>query len=74
MLLGIILGGAVLLSLLICLLTGAFHTLAWLWIVPVSLVGSVLSLTLLAFLVVFMCHCAYGHAAGKRQPFLPPDH
>ena len=40
-----------------CLLTDAFLTLTWLWLLPVSFVGSFLSLAILYFLFLWL-HCA----------------
>ncbi len=45
-------------SALICALTGGFEGLAWLWILPVSFLGSLLALALLFFLVLWLS-CAF---------------
>ncbi len=56
MLLGIFAVLSCILGLLTCWLTGAFAGTMWLWLLPVSLLGSVLLLALLAFLFLwFMC-------------------
>ena len=53
-----LLGGIALLSVLItaavCLLSGAFLTQAWLWVLPVTLLGSVLGLVSLAFIFLWI--------------------
>ena len=53
-----LLGGIALLSVLItaavCLLSGAFLTQAWLWVLPVTLLGSLLGLIALAFVFLWI--------------------
>ncbi len=49
MLLGLILGIAAVAAALIGVLSGAFASLAWLWVLPVSFVGAVLAQALLGF-------------------------
>lgn len=53
MLLGILCGGSALLSVLLCMQTGGFCSLAWLWLLPAGFLGSVLLLALLAFLFLW---------------------
>ena len=56
MLIGIVCCCAVLLSAAFCALTGAFSGTAWLWVLPVSLLGSLLIMAGLAFLFLwFLC-------------------
>lgn len=57
MLLGIICVCAAILTGVSCVLSGAFHSLAWLWVLPVSLLGSLLVMVLLAFVFLWVC-CA----------------
>ena len=54
MLLGIILTASLLIAAGICLLTGSFAGLAWLWILPVSFVGAFVVLAALAFLFFWL--------------------
>lgn len=53
-----LIGGAVAISLIVavvsCLTSGAFLGLAWLWVLPVSFLGSFLSLGVLAFLFLWL--------------------
>ena len=53
MLIGIVFGCSALLSALLCVATGAFGSLAWLWLLPAGFLGSVLLLALLAFLFLW---------------------
>ena len=53
MLIGIICGGAGLLSVLLCVLTGAFGSLHWLWVLPAGFLGGIVTLTVLAFLFIY---------------------
>ncbi len=56
MLFGGIVGISAVISALLCVLTDAFLTGAWLWLLPVSFVGSVLVLALIAFLfLLYLC-------------------
>ena len=48
---------SVLISVGICLSGGAFSSLSWLWVLPVSLLGSFLALALLAFAVLYLICC-----------------
>lgn len=58
MLLYILIGLAVLIAVGICCLTGSFLTLAWLWQLPLALIGSLVALLALAF--GFLCLvCAF---------------
>ena len=54
MLLGAILVLSVLLPLVGCLTGGAFLSLAWLWALPVGMIGTFLGLVLVAFLVLWI--------------------
>lgn len=54
MLLGVILAISAAVAALICGLTGAFSTLAWLWVLPVSFLGSVLLLALAGFVFLLI--------------------
>jgi len=49
MLLGCVIGAALLIAVAVCFLTGAFLSLAWLWLLPVCFVGGFLVLAGLAF-------------------------
>ena len=42
----------------VCVLTGAFESLTWLWLLPVGFLASLLVLALLFFLVLWLC-CAF---------------
>ena len=56
MVIGIIAAIAAVLSVILCLCTGGFGSLAWLWLLPLGWLGSFLGILLLAFLVVLvMC-------------------
>ena len=54
MLLGIVLTASLLIAGLICLLTGGFAGLAWLWILPLSFLGAFVVLAALAFLFLWL--------------------
>ena len=54
MLLGIVLTASLLIAGLICLLTGGFAGLAWLWILPLSVLGAFAVLAALAFLFLWL--------------------
>ena len=54
MLIGIICGGSGLLSVLLCVLTGAFDSLHWLWVLPAGFLGGVAVLTGVAFLFIYI--------------------
>ena len=54
MLLGIVLTASLLIAALICLLTGGFASLSWLWILPLSFVSAFLVLAALAFLFFWL--------------------
>ena len=49
MLLGCVIGAALLIAMAVCFLTGAFLSLTWLWLMPVCFVGGFLVLAGLAF-------------------------
>lgn len=56
MLLGTVCAASVIAAAVICACTGAFGNLAWLWMLPVSCLGSFLCLMLLVFLTLwFLC-------------------
>lgn len=55
MLLGFLFSVPVAVALLICLCTGAFQDLSWLWILPVSYLGGFVVLAGLTFLFVLIC-------------------
>ena len=54
MLVGIVCALSVLSAVLTCLGSGAFETLRWLWVLPVTAVGTFLGLALLWFLLMFV--------------------
>ena len=54
MLLGIVLAASLLIAAAVCLLTGGFAGLAWLWILPMSFLGAFLVLAALAFLFFWL--------------------
>ena len=58
MVIGIVAILSVVLSALICICTGSFAGLAWLWLLPLSWLGSFLGILLLLFLVVLLM-CAF---------------
>lgn len=58
MVIGIVAILSVVLSALICICTGSFAGLAWLWLLPLSWLGSFLGILLLLFLVVLIM-CAF---------------
>ena len=49
---------------LLCLCSGVFQSLAWLWVLPVSYLGSFLTLGILIFLFVIICE----HAVDTSKP------
>lgn len=55
MLLGLLLTVPAICAVLICLGTGAFECLAWLWVMPVSYIGCFLSCVILLALFVLIC-------------------
>ena len=58
MVIGIVAAVAAIVSAVICVGTGAFGGLAWLWLLPVGWLGAFLGIVLLAFLVVLIM-CAF---------------
>ena len=54
MLLSIVCVLAVILAVLLCMCSGAFGSLAWLWVLPVGLIGGVLALAVLVFLLLWL--------------------
>ena len=58
MVIGIITVLSAIVSVLICVGTDAFQSLAWLWLLPVSWLGSFLAILVLAFLLVLVM-CAF---------------
>ncbi len=54
MLLGIIFGISAVVAALICAVSGAFSSLSWLWVLPVSFLGSVLVLVLAGFVFLLI--------------------
>jgi len=64
MLLGFLFTVPAVCAILICLFTGVFRDLAWLWALPVSYVGSFLVTGLLIFAFVIICE----HAVDTNKP------
>lgn len=64
MLLGFLFSVPAVCAAVICLCTGAFQSLAWLWVLPVSYLSSFLVTGLLIFLFVIICE----HAVDTEKP------
>lgn len=64
MLLGFLFTVPAVCALLICFFTGVFQSLAWLWVLPVSYLGSFLVTGVLVFLFVIICE----HAVDTNKP------
>lgn len=64
MLLGFLFSVPAVCAAVICLCAGAFQSLAWLWVLPVSYLGAFLVTALLIFLFVILCE----HAVDTEKP------